>query len=305
MNNEIEYLYERKTLNIVVIGVGKGGIEAVNMMHEKGITNAEYLICDTDHALLSESRVNHKIHIENRHSLSDENKILLKEYSQLATILFVFAGMGGDIGENLLPEIIETINKQNIFTICILTVPYIFEGVAKIEKAKKSIEQIRHLNNTVIELNCQLILQQYSETKPFEAYDKLHNIQFDLLTNIEKSLPWHSYISTDFSDFFSNLKYLRQVFVGSGISDGENRIKQAIDIACKFPLFNEIDLATIDSFYIMIHCSQDYQLRMEEIEQIHLFVDSLRPNIIFTWSACFDNNLDEKVEVVVIAGAKQ
>lgn len=55
----------------------------------------------------------------------------------------------------------------------------------------------------------------------------------------------------------------------------------------------------------MIHCSQDYQLRMEEIEQIHLFVDSLRTNIIFTWSACFDNNLDEKIEVIVIAGAKQ
>jgi hypothetical protein len=94
----------------------------------------------------------------------------------------------------------------------------------------------------VIELNCQLILQEYSETKPFEVYDKLHNIQFDLLTNIEKSLPWHSCISTDFSDFFSNLKYLRQVFVGSGISDGENKIKQAIDIACKFPLFNEMSL---------------------------------------------------------------
>jgi cell division protein FtsZ len=73
----------------------------------------------------------------------------------------VFAGMGGDIGENLLPEIIETINKQNIFTFCILTVPYIFEGVAKIEKAKKGIEQIKHLNNTVIELNCQLILQEF------------------------------------------------------------------------------------------------------------------------------------------------
>jgi hypothetical protein len=55
----------------------------------------------------------------------------------------------------------------------------------------------------------------------------------------------------------------------------------------------------------MIHCSQDYQLRMEEIEQIHLFVDCLRTNIIFTWSACFDNNLNEKVEVIVIAGAKQ
>ena len=305
MNNEIEWLYEKKTLNIFVIGVGKGGIEAVNMMHEKGIAHAKYLICDTDDTLLRESRANHKIHIKNTHSLSEDNKIQLKEYTQLATILFVIAGMGGDIGENLLPEIIETINKQNIFTICILTIPYTFEGVAKIEKAKKGIEQIKCLNNAVIELNSQLILQQYPETKPFDAYDKLHDIQFDLLTDIEKSLPWHSYISTDFSDFFTNLKYLRQVVIGSGISEGENRIKQAIDIACKFPLFDKIDLATIDNFYIMIHCSQDYQLRMEEIEQIHLFVDSLRPNIIFTWSACFDNNLDEKVEVVVIAGAKQ
>ncbi|MDD3322039.1 MAG: hypothetical protein PHS59_11410 [Paludibacter sp.] len=305
MNNEIEWLYEKKTLNIFVIGVGKGGIESVNMMHEKGIAHAKYLICDTDDTLLRESRANHQIHIKNTHSLSEDNKIELKEYTQLATILFVFAGMGGDIGENLLHEIIETINKQNIFTICILTIPYTFEGVAKIEKAKKGIEQIKCLNNAVIELNSQLILQQYPETKPFDAYDKLNNIQFDLLTDIEKSLPWHSYISTDFSDFFTNLKYLRQLVIGSGISEGENRIKQAIDIACKFPLFDKIDLATIDNFYIMIHCSQDYQLRMEEIEQIHLFVDSLRPNIILTWSACFDNNLDEKVEVVVIAGAKQ
>ena len=89
MNNEIECFYKRKTLNIFVIGVGKGGIEAVNMMHEKGITNAEYLICDTDYALLSESRVNHKIHIENRHLLSEDNKIQLKEHTQLATILFL------------------------------------------------------------------------------------------------------------------------------------------------------------------------------------------------------------------------
>lgn len=302
MNNEIESFSENNLFNICVIGVGNGGIRAINMMHGKGVPGVEYVICDTDEILLGESKVSHKIHIKDKKSLSEHNIIQLKKYTQPATVLFVFAGMGGDIGENLLPKIIEIISQENIWTICVLTIPFVFEGADKIERAKEGIEQIKCLNNSVIELNSQLILQQHPETKQSEAFEKLHNIQFELLTNIEKSLPWHSYISTDFSDFYSKFKDIRQTVIGRGISTGENRIQKAINTASEFPLFDQIDLASFDIIYIMIHCSQDYQLKMEEVEQIYLFEECLRANIILIWSACFDNDLQEKAEVVAIAG---
>lgn len=302
MNNKIDRFSEKNSSNIFVVGIGEGGISVINLMNKKGISGVEYVICDTDEILLNKTQVNHKIHIENKQSLSEYNRIRIKDYTKTATVVFVIAGMGGETEDILLPPIIQTINNESTLTICILTIPFLSEGNAKIERAKNSIEKIRHFTNTVIELNSQIIVERYQETILSEASKLLNTIQVEMLTNMLKSLPWNSYLSVDYRDFLSVLKDTRQTVIGIGNSTGEDRVKKAIDNATKFSLFGETSLTSFDIFYIMIHCSQKNQLKMSEIEQIHSFVDKLRPNISFMWSACFDNDLDENVKVVAIAG---
>ncbi len=302
MNNEIEAFIEKKFLNIFVVGVGKGGVSAINMIHDKRGSGIEYLICDTDEMLLNKSQVKHKIHIKEKNTLSEHNKKQIKEYTEKAKVVILMAGMGGDIGEFVLPKIIETIGNKDLLTVSILTIPFVSEGTAKIERAKNCIEQIRFLPNTVIELNSQLILEKSEEKNLSETFEKLNTIQFEVLTDFVKSLPWNSYLSTDYGNFLSILKDSRQTVIGSGNAVGEDRVKKAIDIASKFSLFEETNLVSYDIFYLMIQCSQENQFKMSEIEQIHSFVDSLRTNISFIWSACFDNDLDESVKVVAIAG---
>ena len=91
MNNEIEAFIEKKFLNIFVVGVGKGGVSAINMIHDKRGSGIEYLICDTDEMLLNKSQVKHKIHIKEKNTLSEHNKKQIKEYTEKAKVFVISA----------------------------------------------------------------------------------------------------------------------------------------------------------------------------------------------------------------------
>ncbi len=288
---------------IRIIGVGRGGIRAVEAMHRNGIIDVSYAIYETDEVILNKSSVNFKIHSKDKKSLSEQSKNQLIEYTRGVRMLFVFAGMGGNLSAELLPEIIETINQQHVLTICMLTIPFAFEGADKIEKAKNSIEKIRCLANSVFELNSQLILEIFPETELSDTFTKLQSVQYDIVSKIMRSMPWYSYICTDFSDLFSMFKDSKHAVIGTGISAGENRITKAIDSACRFQYFDDNDVVSYNMFYLMIHCSSEHQLRMKEVAEIHSFIDGLSEKTSFVWTASFNDELGEEAEVVLIAGA--
>jgi cell division protein FtsZ len=287
-----------------ILGVGRGGINAIKMMHKKGVCDASYVICDTDDILLQKSPVGCKVHIKEKKSLSEQTRKQIIQYTQGARLLFVFAGMGGDIGADLLPEIMEVINHEHVLTICILTIPFAFEGEEKIKRAKNSIGKIRSRANAIFELNSELILKQYAETKLSEAFTKLHGVQYDLITEFESSLPWKGYTCGDFADLYATYHNSRYTVMGIGAAAGENRISRAIDIACRFPLFEKKDLASFDTFHLMIYSSNEYQITRKEVEQIHLFMDCLGDKVSFVWSASFMEGLGEEAKVALFACSK-
>jgi cell division protein FtsZ len=287
-----------------ILGVGRGGIKAINMMHKNGVCDASYIICDTDDILLRKSPVGCKVHIKEKKSLSEQTKKQLIQYTRGARILILFAGMGGDIGADLLPEIMEAIIHEHVLTICFLTIPFAFEGEDKIKQAKNSIERIRSLANAVFELNSELILKHYPETKLSEAFTKLHRVQYELITEFEASFPWKGYTCGDFADLYATYHDSGYTVMGTGAAAGENRISKAIDIACRFPLFDKKDLTSFDSFHLMIYSSQEYQIKMKEVEQIHSFMDSLVDRVSVVWSASFMEGLGEETKVVLFACSK-
>jgi len=287
-----------------ILGVGRGGIKAINRMHKKGVCDASYVICDTDDILLRKSTVGCKVHIKEKKSLSEQTKKQLIQYTRGAEILIVFAGMGGDIGADLLPEIMEAINHKHVLTICILTIPFAFEGVDKIKRAKNSIEKIRSVANAVFELNCELILKQYPKTKLSEAFTKLHKVQYDLITEFVASFPWMGYTCGDFADLYATFYNSGYTVMGTGTAGGENRIIKAIEIASRFPLFDKKDLASFDNFHLMIYCYPEFQITMKEVEQIHSFMDCLGDRVSFVWSASFMEGIGEKTKVALFACSK-
>lgn len=287
-----------------ILGVGRGGIKAINMMYNKGVCDASYVICDTDDILLQKSPVGCKVHIKEKKILSEQTKKQLIQYTQGARLLFVFAGMGGDIGVDLLPEIVEAINHEHVLTICVLTIPFAFEGEDKIKLAKNSIDKIRFVANAVFELNSELLLKQYPETNLSEAFTKLHKVQFDLITEFEASLPWNGYTCGDFGDLYATFIDSGYTVMGIGAAAGENRISRSIDIACRFPLFEKKDLASFDTFHLMIYSSNEYQITRKEVEQIHSFMDCLGDRVSFVWSASFIEGLGEETKVALFACSK-
>lgn len=289
---------------MVILGVGRGGIRAINMMYKKGVCGASYVICDTDDILLQKSPVGCKVHVKEKKSLSEQTKKQLIQYTQGARLLFVFAGMGGDIGTDLLREIVEAINHEHVLTMCVLTIPFSFEGEDKIKRAKNSIEKIRSVTNAVFELNSELILKKYPETKLSEAFTKLHSIQYDLITEFEASLPWNGYTCGDFADLYATFYNSGYTVMGTGAAAGENRISRAIDIACRFPLFDKKDLASFDNFHLMIYSSNEYQITRKEVEQIHSFMDCLGHRVSLIWSASFIEGLGEETKVALFASSK-
>ena len=136
---------------IKVIGVGGGGMNAVNRMIESGVRSVEFIVANTDLQVLNASPAEYKLQIgknitNGRGAGSDpeigreaalESKEEIREALEGADMVFVTCGMGGGTGTGASPIIAEIAQEVGALTVAIVTKPFRFEGKRRMEQAIK------------------------------------------------------------------------------------------------------------------------------------------------------------------------
>lgn len=298
---------------IKVIGVGGGGGNAVNHMFREGIHDVTFVVCNTDHQALEESPVPVKIQLGHeglgagnrperareaaKESLDDIKNML----SDGCKMVFITAGMGGGTGTGAAPIIAQTAKGMGILTVGIVTIPFLFEGIKKIDQALDGVEQMSKHVDALLVINDERLRDVYSDVSVMNAFGKADDTLSIAAKSIAEIITIRGKINLDFRDVETVVKDGGVAIMSTGYGSGENRLSHAINDALHSPLLNNNDVFNSKKILFNITYSPKKELMMEEMNELHDFMSKFSNEVETKWGLYEDESLDDKVKFTVLA----
>ena len=299
---------------IMVIGVGGGGSNAVNHMFQEGIHDVTFALCNTDLQALQQSDIPKKIQLgkeglgagnkpERARMAAEESiediKALLDDGS--TKMVFITAGMGGGTGTGAAPVVAKVAKEKDILTIGIVTIPFRWEGNKKIDQALDGVEEMKKHVDALLVINNERLLEVYNNLSLDDAYAKADSTLSIAAKSIAEIITKHGKQNLDFNDVKTVLKDGGVAIMSTGYGEGDNRVSKAIKDAQYSPLLNSNDIFNSQKILFNISYSNDHQLMVNEMEEVREFLSRFNSNYELKWGIAKDDSLGEKVKITLLA----
>ena len=319
---DISTVAEQQSSYIKVIGVGGAGTNAVNHMYNKGITGVDFIVCNTDRQSLENSPIPTKIKIGegglgagNRPEVAKQAAIAAAEeiktvLSNNTHMLFITAGMGGGTGTGASPEIAKIAKEieiddgeDEILVVAVVTIPFSFEGPTRKQQARVGIENLKQSVDAIIVVNTDS-LKKRGNMNMHQAFALADDVLLTAAKGISEIMTANSYIHVDFRDVQSVMAHSGVALMGSGVGEGEDRARKAIEAAATSELLNDNDLSGTKNilFYVSYSSKEEYILQTDEIEEITNYIQEItNPDVDMIWGCGIDDSLEEKLSITLVA----
>ncbi|AER40431.1 MAG: cell division protein FtsZ [Flavobacteriales bacterium] len=307
---------KNRSAAIKVIGVGGGGSNALSYMFEQGITGVDFIACNTDSQALNNNPVPVKIQLgasitEGLGAGADPEigeKAALESLEEIKSILdsntkmtFITAGMGGGTGTGAAPIIAGISKEKGILTVGIVTIPFHFEGKMRLQQAQKGIEALRKNVDSLIVINNDKLRELYGNLGFKAGFSKADEVLTTAAKGIAEVITHHYKQNIDLRDTRTVLKESGTAVMGSAISIGENRAKEAVVQALDSPLLNDNKITGAKNVLLLI-VSGKIEITIDEIGIISDYIQAEagnNANIIMGIGE--DENLEESISVTIVA----
>ena len=307
---------------IKVIGVGGGGSNAVNHMYKEGIHDVTFVVCNTDNKALQDSPVPVKIQLgseglgagnrpEKAKEATKESLDAVKNMLNDGTrMVFITAGMGGGTGTGAAPIIAKTAKDMGILTVGIVTIPFRWEGIKKIDQALDGVEEISKNVDALLVINNERLREIYQDFTVMKAFAKADDTLCNAARSIAEIITMHGLINLDFNDVSTVLKDGGVAIMSSGYGSGDGRVTKAINDALNSPLLNNNDIYHSKKILLRISAPAENDdqngsgepLRMDEINEVHDFMNKIKNEDVETkWGLSSDPSLVDQVKVTILA----
>ena len=236
---------------IKVVGVGGGGVNAVNRMIDEKLQGVEFIAINTDAQalMLTDADVKLDIGREETRGLgaganpdvgrksAEDHKDQIEEMLAGADMVFVTAGEGGGTGTGAAPVVANIAKKQNALTVGVVTRPFTFEGPRRSKQALAGIEELRDVCDTLIVIpNDSLLKLSDEQLSMMDAFRKADEVLLSGVEGITKLITTPGVINVDFADVRSVMTDAGSALMGIGTSRGEQRAVKATEAAINSPL---------------------------------------------------------------------
>lgn len=299
---------------IKVIGVGGGGVNAVNRMIEEGLKGVEFGAINTDSQALMFSDAEMKLDIgrevtrglgaganpEVGRTSAEDHKSDIEEMLKGADMVFVTAGEGGGTGTGAAPVVASIAKKQGSLTVGVVTKPFKFEGARRTRQAMKGIEELREVCDTLIVIPNDRLMQLGDESlSMMEAFRAADEVLFNGVQGISNLILIPGMINVDFADVRSVMADAGSALMGIGSARGDNRVMEAAQQAINSPLLE----STMEGAKgVLLSVAGGSDLGLQEVYEASTMVEEKADpdaNIIF--GTIIDDNLGDEVRVTIIA----
>ena len=301
---------------IKVIGVGGGGSNAVNYMHQQGINGVDFIVCNTDNQALEASSVPTRVQLGTtltagqgagsipeigKNAAIEDLDDVLGQLNDDTTMVFVTAGMGGGTGTGAAPVIAQACKDLDILTVGIVTVPFNFEGKRRAKQATEGLERMRAAVDTLLVIRNDKLRELFGNLALKQAFSNADEVLCTAAKGIAEVITLTGDINVDMNDVKTVMRDSGAAIMGAGAASGEGRAMTAVAEALESPLLNDNDITGANFVLLNITYGTD-ELLMDEISEITDYIqDQAGATAEVIWGYGHDETLGEKICVTVIA----
>ncbi len=299
--------------NLMVMGVGGGGNNAINRMVEAGVDGVKLISINTDAQVLEVNKSDKAVQIgkdltgglgaggnpEIGREAALENQETIENLLQNIDMLFITCGMGGGTGTGATPVIADIAQKMEILTTAIVTKPFSFEGKEREEKAKRGLKNLTGKVDTIITIsNDRLLEVAPGDISLINAFTMVDEVLMQGVRGISELITVPGMINLDFADLRNAMKDGGHALMGIGEAEGEGKTKKAAKNAISSPL---LEGSIKGARNVIMNVTGNTDISLEEVtEAAKLVKDEADEDADIFFGTTIRNDLDS-VKLTVIA----
>ena len=299
---------------IKVIGVGGGGVNAVNRMIDAGLRGVEFIAVNTDAQALLMSDADVKLDIgreltrglgagsdpEVGRSAAEAHADEIAEMVKGADMVFITAGEGGGTGTGASPVIAEIAREAGALTIGVVTRPFSFEGRRRSVTADSGVQRLKEKVDTLIVIpNDRLLSVANEKTSVTAAFNIANEVLLQGVSGITNLLTIPGLINTDFADVKMVLANAGSALMGIGEASGEDRAVSAAKSAISSPL---LESAIDGARGVLLNITGPYSMGLFEMNAAAEIIHGVaHPDANIIFGTVIDDEIGDSLRITVIA----
>ncbi|MGC9365608.1 MAG: cell division protein FtsZ [bacterium] len=302
---------------IMVIGVGGAGGNTINTMIEEGVQGVNTVAVNTDLQDLRRSKASTKIQIgkEVTRGLGtgfdpakgkkavEEDQSEIQELVKEVDMIFITAGMGGGTGTGASPLIAEVAKKAGALTVCVVTLPFKWEGMKKMEIANRGLKELEACSDTILVIQNDNIKTLYNDQITLmDAFKYVDGVLVRATKGVSDLITKQGHINLDFADISRVMSKGGKALMGIGYGTGEDRAIQAANEAINSPLLENVSIS--EAVSVLINITGPRDLKLDEVYNTMNFMKEKvggegEKELLF--GIRYDDTIDQRVEITIIA----
>ena len=300
---------------IKVIGVGGGGGNAVAHMVTSGIEGVEFMCINTDAQAIKHSKVKTSLQIGcnitkglgagadpevgRQAAMEDRDRII--EMIEGCDMLFITAGMGGGTGTGAAPVVAQIAKELGILTVAVVTRPFEMEGGKRTLIANHGLAELgKYVDSLITIPNQKLLTVLGAKTTLLDAFKSANHVLQGAVQGIAELITRPGLINVDFADVRTVMSETGMAMMGSGVARGENRAKDAAEMAVSSPLLEDINLSGAHGILVNVTAGMD--LSIGEFQEVGNIVKQFASDdATVVVGTVIDPELSDEMRVTVVA----
>ncbi len=299
---------------IKVVGVGGGGVNAVNRMIESGLRGVEFVAINTDAQALLMSDADIKLDIgreltrglgagadpEIGRAACEAHRDEIEDAMRGADMVFITAGEGGGTGTGGAPIVAEIARSIGALTVAVVTRPFGFEGRRRSVQAEQGIQAIRGAVDTLIVIPNQRLLEFSDQSLPMvDAFHLADEILLQGVGGITDLITTPGLINVDFADVKSVMLGAGTAVMGIGQATGEGRATQAAEKAISSPM---LEMSVQGARGVLLSVAGPSAMSLHEVNAAATVIaEHCDPDANVIFGATVDDSMGDEMRVTVIA----
>ncbi len=300
---------------IKVIGVGGGGGNAVSHMLSSKIGGVDFVYANTDAQALKGVEARSVLQlgsqitkglgaganpdIGRQAALEDRDRIA--EILKGADMVFITAGMGGGTGTGAAPIVAEVAQDMEILTVAVVTKPFPFEGRKRMAIAEQGLKELaEHVDSLITIPNEKLLQVLGKNTSLLNAFSSANDVLLGAVQGIADLIIRPGMINVDFADVRTVMSEMGMAMMGTGLSKGEHRAREAAEASIHSPLLEDINLQGARG--ILVNITAGLDMNLGEFTEVGNTVEEFASdNATVVIGTVIDPEMTDELKVTVVA----
>ncbi len=300
---------------IKVIGVGGGGGNAVQHMVNSAIEGVDFVCANTDSQALKNTNAKTVLQMGSEitkglgaganpvvgREAAIEDRDRIHDVIAGADMLFITAGMGGGTGTGAAPVVAEVAKELGILTVAVVTKPFPFEGSKRMQIADTGIEELsKHVDSLITIPNEKLLTVLGKDTNLLEAFKSANDVLHGAVQGIAELITCPGLINVDFADVRTVMSEMGMAMMGSGLSVGTERAREAAESAISSPLLEDVNISGAKG--ILVNVTASTSLSIGEFEEVGNHIKGLASDdATVVVGTVIDESMADNLRVTLVA----